>query len=142
MDNQEKYHELGGRPILEKMTKAFYDKVYDHPWLGKFFNGIKQETIESQQVDFLQGALGGPKVYCGQLPIPAHKHMFITEELYELRTKLLVEALQEVQASETLINKLLKIDDSFKRGLVKQSITDCEKRFHSDTLLNFEKVET
>jgi len=46
------------------MSKIFYENVYDHPWIGKFFQGIDQGIIEAQQVDLLQGALGGEKNYC------------------------------------------------------------------------------
>ena len=72
MSNNDKFEALGGRPILVKISKIFYDKVYDHAWLGKFFAKVDQQIIEDQQVDFLQGALGGDKVYCGKLPVKAH----------------------------------------------------------------------
>jgi hemoglobin len=135
MSRLDDFEKLGGRSILVKMSKIFYDDVYKHEWIGKFFQGIDQDIIEAQQVDFLQGALGGEKVYCGKLPIPAHKHMFISDELYNLRTDLMVSALKEVNASQELIDKILKIDASFKGGLVKKSITDCEKRYNTDEIL-------
>ena len=135
MSRLEDFEKLGGRNILVKMSKIFYDNVYDHPWIGKFFQGIDQGIIEAQQVDFLQGALGGEKVYCGKLPIPAHKHMFISDDLYNLRTDLMLSALKEVNASAELVEKILKIDASFKGGLVKEKIDDCKKRYNTDELL-------
>ncbi len=54
-----------------------------------YFKEIDQEIIETQQVDSMTSALGGPKVYCGKLPIPAHKNMFIWTDLFELRHDLL-----------------------------------------------------
>jgi truncated hemoglobin YjbI len=135
MSRLEDFEKLGGRNILVKMSKIFYDNVYDHPWIGTFFQGIDQEIIEAQQVDFLQGALGGEKIYCGKLPIPAHKHMFISDDLYNLRTDLMLSALKEVNASEELVERILKIDASFKGGLVKETIDDCKKRYNTDELL-------
>ncbi|MGR3317878.1 MAG: globin domain-containing protein [Candidatus Anammoxibacter sp.] len=82
-----KFERLGGRKMLEVITKIFYDKIYDHPWLSLFFKNIKQEIIESQQVDFMQGFLGGKKVYCGQLPVQAHKHMLL-QKTYLISGKL------------------------------------------------------
>ena len=129
------FEELGGRKILEKGTKLFYGKVYAHPWLGRFFKDVPQEIIEGQQIDFLQGALGGKKVYCGRLPIPTHTHMFITDEVFDLRSEILVEALQEVQACNELIERILKVDQAFRGGIVKKTVGDCEKRYFTDELM-------
>ena len=107
--DQLSFKELGGRQVLLDMAKVFYDKIYAHPWLGEFFKDISQEVIEIQQVDFLQGALGGERVYCGKLPIPAHKHMYITQELFDLRSEILIESLKEVNACQELIDRILKI---------------------------------
>jgi len=138
-DNERKkeFEALGGRAILEKVSKIFYDKVYEHPWIGLFFKETPQETIESQQVDFMTSALGGGNIYLGRLPVPAHKHMFITEELFDLRQDLLNEALVEANASKDLIDKWNKIDEAFRRRLVKKSVSDCEKRFKTDELMIF-----
>ncbi|GAH66668.1 unnamed protein product, partial [marine sediment metagenome] len=100
---KDSFEKLGGRPVIEAVTKTFYDKVYKHPWLGKFFQNLHQEHVEKQQVDFMQQALGGPKVYSGQPPVLAHMHINITEELFELRTSLLLESFKENNASPELI---------------------------------------
>lgn len=132
--------EMGGRELLEKAMKVFYDRVYEHPWLGPYFQQIEQEVIEKQQVDFMIGALGGPKsLYSGRLPIEVHKNMFITEELFILREQLLLEALKEVKASEELIERWLKIDEAFKAGIVKKTIGDCEKTFATEEIIAFDK---
>lgn len=132
--------EMGGRAILEKAMKVFYDKVYEHPWLGLYFQEIDQDTIESQQVDFMIGALGGPKnVYSGRLPVEAHQNMFVTEELFDLREEILKEALIEVKASQELIDRWMKIDQAFKAAIVKRKISDCKKTFVTDDIIGFEK---
>lgn len=133
------FEELGGREILEKVSKIFYDKVYDDNWIGEYFKEVKQEIIEEQQVDFMSMALGGPKVYLGKLPVPAHKHMMITEELFILREELLDAALVEAGACNELITRWKKIDEAFKNKIVKKSLNECEKRFKTDEILNFEK---
>ena len=35
-----KFDKLGGRIIIEKVATTFYDKVYDHQWLGQFFKEV------------------------------------------------------------------------------------------------------
>lgn len=133
------FEEMGGREVLVKYSKVFYDKVYADEWIGQYFQGIDQEFIEAQQVDFLQGALGGTQVYSGSLPIPAHKHMFIPEELFDLRQTMVEESLKEVGASVEISERILKIDEAFRKGLVKEKPGDCEKRYTTDQILNFSK---
>lgn len=131
------FEELGGRPMLEKVSKAFYDKVYEHPWIGLYFKDIKQEVIEVQQVDFMSAALGGPKVYLGKLPVAAHKHMLIKDDIFDLREQLLAEALDECGACQDLKDRWQKIDEAFRAKLVKKSFDDCEKRFKTDEFLYY-----
>lgn len=138
--NKSTIEQLGGREILEKVMKEFYDRVYEHPWLGLYFQHVEQEVIEKQQVDFMMGALGGPKnLYSGRLPIEVHKNMFITAELFELREKLLVEALNKLDAPQELVDRWLKIDEAFKSGIVKKKVEDCEKTFATEQIIGFDK---
>lgn len=134
---EDSFEKLGGRSLLKAITKTFYDKVYAHPWLGKFFHDVSQEFIESQQVDFMQQTLGGPKMFCGRSPAHAHMHINITEKLFEVRESLLLESLEENDAPEELILRWQKIDKAFKRNILKNSLQDCEKRYNTDTILDF-----
>lgn len=135
------FEQLGGRETLERVHKRFYDKLYDHPWLGQFFKGIIRTTIENQQTDFMTSAMGGPEVYFGRLPIPAHSHMNITPELFDLRHSLLKESLEEEAIPFELAQRWLKIDAAFKTGLVKKSLSDCKRRFNTDEILDYEDPE-
>ena len=130
---------IGGRPTLDKVHKIFYDKIYAHAWIGKYFHGIQQEIIETQQSDFMAQAMGGPAMYLGKLPIAAHKHMLITEELFELRTQLLIESLKEAGVSEKNKELWLKIDQAFKKGIVKKTVSECSLRFNTDEIINVKK---
>jgi len=134
---QERFAALGGRSILEKVSKVFYDKIYKHPLLGQFFQHIDQTHIESQQVNFMQGALGGSVVYSGRLVPGAHMHMYITEEIYKLRQDILIQSLNEVRAQPELIERWLRVENAFKGSVVKQALTDCKKRYNSDTIQVF-----
>lgn len=138
MSEQKKslYDELGGRPTLEKVHKIFYDKIYADAWMGKFFAHINQTHIENQQTDFMASAMGGPQNYSGAFPVPAHKHMNISEELFSYRHDLLKQSLKEAGVSDELAAKWLKIDGAFKAGIVKKSIDDCQKRFFTDEILD------
>ena len=132
------FDEVGGIPTIAKVHKIFYDKIYAHLWIGKFFQGIDQKVIESQQNDFMGQNFGGPVYYLGKLPVATHKHMLITEELFELRKTLLLESLIEAKVSPEHIEKWLKVDGAFKNGIVKKSRDDCEKRYFTDSIQDFE----
>jgi hemoglobin len=134
------FDRLGGRPTLEKVHKIFYDKIYAHPWIGKYFQHIEQEYIESQQTDFMSMATGGPEVYYGKRPHLAHEHMFITEELFELRSNLLKESLSEAGVSAELAADWFKIDQAFKSKLIKKSPSECVPKYHGDPILDFPKA--
>ncbi|MCX5724671.1 MAG: group 1 truncated hemoglobin [Nitrospirae bacterium] len=132
------YHDLGGKPTLARVHKIFYDKIYKHPWIGQYFHGISQTVIEDQQTDFMTAAMGGPEIYQGKPPNPAHRHMNITEELFGLRQALLKKSLEEANIPGELAAKWLKIDGAFRKGLVKESLAACEKRFTTDHVLDFQ----
>lgn len=87
-------------------------------------------------------ALGGPNIYCGKLPIPAHKHMMITEDLFALRQSLLKEALQEAGACDELCERWLAIGEAFRPKLIKKSVSECEARFKDDEILNFDNPKS
>lgn len=131
------FESMGGTQILEKISKLFYDKIYEDPWLKLYFANVPQEHIEKQQVAFMQAALGGENLYCGQTPPAAHKHMNITDELYQARQKLLYASFNEANAKDSLVQKWLRIDDAFFNRIVKRSPDDCERRYKTDNILNF-----
>ncbi len=136
---QIEFEKMGGTAMLVKINTVFYDKIYADPWIQKYFSAIPQEHIERQQVAFMQAALGGENLYCGQTPPTAHKHMYITEELFKARQVLLEEAFKECNANATLVEKWLRIDEAFYKRLVKASLEDCEKRYKTDVILDFPK---
>lgn len=77
-------------------------------------------------------------MYMGRFPVPAHEHMYITEELFELRNKILLEALHETHTAPEVIEAWLKIDNAFKKRIVKNSLSECKKRYFTDKILDFD----
>lgn len=113
---------VGGLPTLRKVHKIFYDKVYVHPWLRQFFLDHSQESIENRQTDFMGQKMGGPIEYLGKPLAMAHRHMYITTELFEVRKLLLEESLIEAGIDPILIKRWLKIDSAFNQAIIKDSI--------------------
>jgi len=132
---------IGGRATIEKAHKIFYEKMYADAWLGKFFAGIDQRHIENQQTDFMVMLFGGPKEYSGRMPIDAHEHIMIGEDLFAARSQLLRESLHEAGLGSSESDDWLRIDMAFKKVLIKNSNSDCKKRFFTDEILDFQNPD-
>ena len=133
-EKQSLFEELGGLATLQKVHKIFYDKLYADPWLKHFFAGHDQQAIEDRQTAFMAEKMGGKVTYWGKQPKMAHRQMYITEELFDLRHEILRESLQEAGVNHELAQRWLKIDYAFKRQIVKDSIEAFYK-----TTWNYEK---
>jgi hemoglobin len=116
------FDEVGGLGTLRKVHKVFYDKVYAHPWLKHFFVGHNQQAIEDRQTSFMAQKMGGDVEYWGKEPKMAHRQMYITQELFDVRHQLLKQSLAEVGVPKALSKRWLKIDYAFRRKVVKDSI--------------------
>jgi hemoglobin len=138
-DKELLFDSMGGRSAVLQITSAFYDKIYADPWLSQFFEGIPRDHIESQQVDFMQAALGGHNQYGGKTPPSGHKHINITESVFSARQSFLTQAFKEVNADQRMIDMWLKVEQTFKRRVVKDSIEDCEMRYSSEGIRDFPK---
>ncbi len=141
MTKLEQFEKMGGRISLIRINKVFYDKVYKHPWLKQYFVEIPQQHIEDQQIDFMQKVLGGTNVYVGKTPAVTHNHMFIPDELFDVRKQLLIEAFEETHADAKLVEKWLALDESFRRLIINKSADECTARFKTDPILNFPKPQ-
>lgn len=135
MEDKTLFENVGGRSTLEHVHKVFYDKLYEHPWLKQFFSEIDQKTIENQQTDFMVSNMGGGKIYSGALPKNGHKHLFITAEMFDLRNEILKESLDECGVPADLAERWLRIDDAFRKSIVKADPDQCEKRFFTDEII-------
>lgn len=136
-DKAQQFETMGGRAAVVRITSEFYDRIYADPWLSQFFEGIPRDHIESQQTDFMQAALGGHNQYGGKTPPHAHKHINITEEVFMARQVFLMEAFDAANAHEDMVTLWLKIEETFKRKVVKQSIDDCEMRYSTEGIRDF-----
>ena len=131
------YDLVGGQPTLQAVHRRFYAKVFAHPWLSQYFRHVSRERLESQQTDFMAAALGGPDRYAGMMPKHAHRHMYITEELFRVRHELLRQAIVETRVHPQGAERWLRIDAAFGRSMIKRSRQDCTPRYSSEPILDF-----
>lgn len=122
---------------LVRVNKAFYQRIFDDPWLSQMFQGVRREHIENQQTDFILSAFGGPKFYYGKSPADAHPHIFVNEQIWQRREQYLKEAFVETNFPPEYAQRWLKIDEAFKARIMKRSLDDCTRRYRSDDILYF-----
>ena len=121
--------------IIYRTNFEFYELVYQHDWLKNVFKVIDQKIITSQQIDFMVQAFGGPKNYCGRSPDEAHPHIFVDEEMWEMRELLLRQAFIKVNEPADIKERWLKIDNAFKSRIVMKSPEECKKRYNTDEII-------
>lgn len=131
---QSLFDAVGGLPVLDHVHKVFYDKIYVHPWLGQYFAEHDQVAIERRQTQFMAEKMGSNVDYFGKGMKMAHRAMYITQEMFDIRKVLLTESLAEVGVADDLAQRWLKIDSAFQRQIIKDSI----ESFYSETW-QFEK---
>lgn len=97
--------------------------------------GKDRLVLESQQTEFMMLALDGPKVFGGRIPRDAHIQMFITDEIFNIRHKLLGDSLNEAGVPEHPRERWLSVDEEIRRAIVKESPDQCRGRYRSDPII-------
>lgn len=118
-------NDIGGEEIILQIHLRFYDVIFEHPWLGQFFYGKWQSVLAEKQTQFMVGAFGGPNKYKGDTPAFVHMHMYITDEMADLREQLLRQAILDQGLDESIADRWLKVDHAFRAGIVKKSVDEC-----------------
>ena len=117
--------EIGGADIVFKVHQNFYDVMFNEPWLETFFLGKSKEALIKKQTQFMVAAFNGPNNYKGDTPAFVHMHMYITDEMADLRERILKASILAEGLSESIAEKWLTIDHSFRAAIVKKSIDEC-----------------
>lgn len=117
--------DIGGESVVVKVHQHFYDIMFDHPWLGQFFFGKSKEALILKQTKFMVGAFGGTNDHTFDTPAFIHMHMFITDEIADLRQEILKQSILSQGLSSDIAKRWLKVDDSFRESIVKKSVEEC-----------------
>ena len=94
------YEQIGGRPGVESLIYAFYDRVLADPELRDYFTGASVERLRNMQLEFFSAALGGPTVYQGTPIAHAHHHLGITRASFQRFVDHLFETLKDFPVGE------------------------------------------
>ncbi len=116
---------IGGEERVMTVHRRFYDVMFDEPWLEKFFFGKSKESLIIKQTQFMVAAFNGPNNYTGDTPAFVHMHMYITGEMADIREKILKASILAEGLSDSIAEKWLAVDRSFRPAVVKKSIDEC-----------------
>ena len=117
--------EIGGEAGILRVHQRFYDAMFKEPWLGQFFAGKHEDVLAEKQTKFMVAAFGGENNYRGDTPAFVHMHMFITDEMSDIRQEILRKAILDEGFSASIAERWLKVDDSFRKSIVKKSVDEC-----------------
>ncbi|BCG63083.1 MAG: hypothetical protein methR_P0774 [Methyloprofundus sp.] len=117
--------EVQGTEGVRKVHQRFYDVLFAEPWLGKFFYGKAKDVLVDKQTQFMVAAFGGENLYKGDTPAFVHMHMYVTDEMSDLRQQVLRQAILAEGHSDSIADRWLKVDDSFRASIVKNSVDEC-----------------
>ncbi len=120
--------EIGGEEAVRRVHQRFYDSIYDDDYIGQFFFHRAKELVVQKQTEFMVAAFGGPNNYRGEPPAFLHMHMYITQEMADIRNVYLCKAVLGEGLSEEICERWLKVDNAFLPAIVKESIDDCVMR--------------
>jgi len=120
--------DVGGEEVVRRVHQRFYDSVYNDDYIGQFFFHRAKELVVKKQTQFMVAAFGGPNNYEGEPPAFLHMHMFITQEISDIRNVYLRKAILGEGLSEDICERWMRVDNSFLPAIIKQSVDDCVMR--------------
>ena len=94
------YEQIGGKPTIEKLVKAFYRHVLGDSELAPFFKTASLGKLERMQVAFFSVALGGPEPEARINLYQVHQGLGIQVEHLTRFTNHLMATLKEIGVDE------------------------------------------
>jgi len=117
--------DIGGEAVIFAVHESLYEVLFNEPWLEDFFFGKSKQALIKKQTEFMVAAFNGPNNYTGDTPAFVHMHMFITDEMINVREKILRNAIKKQGLSDAIADRWLKVDSSFRPAIVKKSLDEC-----------------
>jgi nitric oxide dioxygenase len=120
--------EIGGEEVVRNVHQRFYDFIYNDDYIGQFFFHRARELVVTKQTQFMVAAFGGPNNYKGEPPAFLHMHMYITQEMADIRNIYLQKAILGEGLSEAICERWMRVDNAFLPAIVKESVDECVMR--------------
>jgi truncated hemoglobin YjbI len=119
--DKEMWAAFEGGPGLTRALTDFYDQVYADPRLAPFFRFTTKQRAIEKQFSFLKEIFTGEECYFGDRPFNAHHWMVISDDLFDYRERLMESSLRRYGLPEALIARFRRVDEVFRKQIVKAS---------------------
>jgi truncated hemoglobin YjbI len=131
---------FGGGSGLTRVLTDFYDRVFVDERLAPFFRFTTKRRAIEKQYSFLQEIFTGEECYFGDRPYNAHHWMVISAELFDHREELMAACLRREGLPEHLVERFRRVDEIFRRQIVKSEAKPRKLRGESLPLEGFESL--
>ncbi len=101
------YDELGGMPVIEKITDNFIEEISFDQQIVKHFKESDIDRFREKLNEQLCNVSGGPCEYTGDSMVDVHTKMNITEAEFNRTVDLLISAMNKAGVAHRTQNKLL-----------------------------------
>lgn len=115
------YKRLGGYDAIAAVVDDYIRRIVEDKQLNRFFMGHSTDSknrIRQQMVEFICNAAEGPCNYTGRDLYIAHSGLSITEDDWEIGTKLLIDTLNKFNVSEKEKETILNVVSDLKDDIV------------------------
>ena len=118
------FEKIGGRPNIEKMVTAFYQRVLADPQLAPFFENADTEKLQRMQVASFSIALGGGEPDAMPSLRSVHQGRGIEIRHLSRFTEMLLETLAEVGIEEEVAKKVYERIALYSNEVLGESSVD------------------
>jgi hemoglobin len=94
---------IGGAPAVDAATDLLYTRLLADPIVRRHFVDVDLRGLKTHMRAFLAAALGGAALYQGRAMGPAHAHLGITAQDWDVTVGHLVATLQTLGVPDDLI---------------------------------------
>ena len=101
------YDDLGGMPVIEKITDNFINEISYDQQIAQHFKDTKIERFREKLIEQLCNVSDGPCQYSGDSMLDVHQKMNITEPEFNRTVDLLVNAMNQAGVPHRVQNRLL-----------------------------------
>jgi hemoglobin len=106
---------VGGLERLERIVTDFYERVFEDPIIGFFFDDSDLEHIVEMQVEYLRARLGTEDVeYTGESIRRAHDDLPILDGHFDRRHQILKDVLDEYEIPDEVHDAWIELDASLR----------------------------
>lgn len=110
---------LDNGATLREILKVFYHRVFRDPLLAPFFTSVTESRLAEKQYNFLCQAITGEKVFFGERPRNSHHWMVISDEIFDHRTAILRQVLDEFALPTEACEQLIQVEEHYRQDIVK-----------------------